>query len=201
MGDSAFAVVSGVANPSMASYIASHEMNVLLAAQGFEPLNPSLRFNLSVLLGRWVFNTNTYSVSADQYEPTGEPRMRFPFSRLSGERPGGGALEGGPGRFTFTAPIGGGVVEVPVERAYIRGQVIFYTSELGVGTFQLRQGLVSGYISKDALNESLVIIDPPIARAIEALLQADVDSDGNGVLDAYSLCLALEMDGVRVVRE
>ncbi len=202
VGDNAFGVVSGVANAAMANYISIHEMNVLLSAQGFDLLDPSVRFNLSVLLGRWVNNTNRYTVSAAQYEETGEPRMRFPFSALGGERADGGTLEGGPGRFTFSAPINGAIVEVPVEGAYIRGQVTFYSPSVGgAGTFQLRQALVSGHISKDALAQSLVLIDPPIARAIEMLLQADVDSNADGVVDAYSLCLAVEMDGVTVTRE
>jgi hypothetical protein len=198
VGDNAFGAISAVANASIAEYIANRQMNIMLSARGFDLLNPNLRFNLAVLLGRAIGN-NLYQSLYTNYDELGDPVMRFPFSRLDGARREGGFLEGGPGRFLFTAGAGEGVLEVPIEDAYIKGE---FSLELPDTTqFTLTQGLVSGRIDKQALTDSLVLIDPPIARLIETLLEADIDINSDGIPDNYSICLLITMNGVDIERE
>ena len=199
LGDNAFGSISGIANVSIANYIETHEMNIILSAQGYELSNANVRFNLSVLLGRWIRGTNDYTSLANNYNEAGDPVMRFPFSRLDGARQDGGFLEGGPGQFIFTAGAGDQLLEIPIEDAYIKGQ--FTVDAEDPSKFSLTQGLVSGRIDKVALNESLVLIDPPIAAVIERQLVADIDLNGDGITDNYSVCLLVTLEGVGVERE
>ena len=198
LGDNAFGSISGIANVSIANYIATNEMNIILLAQGYELNAPAVRFNLSVLLGRYAGN-NLYTSLNANYDEQGDPVMRFPFSRLDGAREDGGFLEGGPGQFIFTAGAGGQVLEIPIEDAYIKGQ--FTVDPEDSAKFSLTQGLVSGRIDKVALTESLVLIDPPIAAVIERQLVADIDLNSDGINDNYSVCLLVTLEGVDVQRE
>jgi hypothetical protein len=191
IGDNAFSIISGIANPSIDQYISTHEMNLLLGAYGFDETQPELRFNLAVLISNWVRNTERFAPKESNYDMNGRPLMRFPFTQISAD----GLLEGGPGTFLFNAPINDQIIEVPVENAYIRGQFTLAPSR---DRFSLTTGLVSGRIDKQALYDSLVLLDPEIVQAIESLIQADIDLDGDGEGDGYSICLTIELEGVEV---
>jgi hypothetical protein len=58
--------------------------------------------------------------------------------------------------------------------------------------------LVSGYINKETLQESLVLLDPPVVRVIESLITPDLDINQDGDPDYYSICLLTTLTGVDV---
>lgn len=201
IGDNAFGQISGIANPSVADYIATNQMNILIGAYLFDTSRPETRFNLSVLLGRYYRNSNPsrYLIRENNFAENGRPLMLFPFAELSNEQ-----LEGGPGTFVFNAPFANGdgetiLIEVPIEGAYIRGE--FSVDSNHSDQFNLRNGLVSGYINKTTLQESLVLLDPPIVRVIESLITPDLDLNSDGVPDYYSICLLTTLTGVEVELE
>ena len=192
LGDNAFAVISGIANPSMQNYIDIREMNILLGAYNFDLAQEQVRFNLAVLLGRFIYDRSNpnrpdhFYLLPSNYDEENLPVMRFPFTQINQDS----FLEGGPGGFIFTAPFNGMVIEVPIENAYIKGNFAVNEEQTA---FSLTQGLVSGRIDKNALNTSLILLDEDIVRSIQTLLTADIDTDGDGVGDKYSVCLSVTL--------
>ena len=180
-----------VANESIANYIAMNEMNILLNAQGFNIDAPNRFFTLAVLVGRSLRNGFSvgYYPSPNNFDENGLPKMSFPYTTIRE----GGWLEGGPGNFNFIVPFMGTDVEMPVDQAYIEGQ--FVLSSQDVTRFELNNVLVSGRIDKTALRDGLILLDPIIVMLIENLLVADIDRDGDGMGDEYSVCLRLTFDG------
>ena len=78
--------------------------------------------------------------------------------------------------------------------AYIRGD--FSQATQFPSQFNLNNGLVSGYINKQTLQESFVLLDPPIVRVIESLITPDLDLNQDGEPDYYSICLLTTLTGV-----
>lgn len=196
IGDNAFGQISGIANPSIINYIAANQMNILVGAYQFDTSRPDTRFNLSVLLGSFFRGSNPlrYLIRQSNFSDIGRPLMIFPFTELNQ-----GALEGGPGTFIFNAPFSNGdgesvLIEVPIEGAYIRGE--FSQDPRFPNQFNLNNGLVSGHINKQTLQESFVLLDPPIVRVIESLITPDLDLNQDGEPDYYSICLLTTLSGV-----
>lgn len=196
VGDNAFGQISGIANPSIVNYIATNQMNILVGAYQFDTTRPETRFNLSVLLGSYFRGSSPprYLIRQSNFSDIGRPLMLFPFTELNQ-----GALEGGPGTFMFNAPFSNGngetiLIEVPIEGAYIRGQ--FSQDPRFPSQFNLNNGIVSGYINKQTLQESFVLLDPPIVRVIESLITPDLDLNQDGEPDYYSICLLTTLSGV-----
>ena len=201
VGDNAFGQISGIANPATADYIDRFNMNILIGAYQFDLARPESRFNLSVLLGTYYRNSAPpeFLIQSSNFDVTGRPNMRFPFAQIQERQ-----LEGGPGTFVFNAPFRNGdgeliIIEVPIEGAYIRGQ--FALDPEDPTQFSLTSGLVSGYINKTSLQESFVLLDPPIVRVIESLITPDLDLNGDGDPDYYSICLLTTLSGVGVTIE
>ena len=191
IGDNAFAIISGIVNPSIVEYIRTNEMNILLSAQGFDQSRPELRFNFSVLLSRYLRPPPRYLIRANNFDDNGNPKMLFPYSRFDTDI--SGRVSGGPGSFEFSVPFMGTDVIVPITNAYIEGR---FTSGTSSDRFNLSDGLVSGVIDKRALQDSLVLLDPPIVQVINTLLNADVDTDGDGEGDRYSICMRVLLNEV-----
>ena len=196
IGDNAFGQISGIANPSIVNYISNNQMNILVGAYQFDATRPETRFNLSVLLGSYFRGSNPprYLIRQSNFSDIGRPLMLFPFTELNQ-----GELEGGPGTFIFNAPFTNGngesiLIEVPIEGAYIRGQ--FSQDPRFPDQFNLSNGLVSGHINKQTLQESFVLLDPPIVRVIESLITPDLDLNQDGEPDYYSICLLTTLSGV-----
>ena len=196
IGDNAFGQISGIANPSIINYISTNQMNILIGAYQFDTGRPETRFNLSVLLGSFLRGSNPprYLIRQRNFSEIGRPLMLFPFTELNQ-----GALEGGPGTFIFNAPFSNGdgesiLIEVPIEGAYIRGD--FSQATQFPSQFNLNNGLVSGYINKQTLQESFILLDPPIVRVIESLITPDLDLNQDGEPDYYSICLLTTLTGV-----
>lgn len=202
IGDNAFGQISGIANPATEDYLDSFNMNILIGAYQFDLTRPQNRFNLSVLLGTYYRNSNPprFLIRQTNYDQvTGRPNMRFPFAQIQD-----GVLEGGPGTFVFNAPFVNSdgeriLIEVPIEGAYIRGD--FALNPNDPTQFSLTNGLVSGHINKTNLQESFVLLDPPIVRVIESLITPDLDLNGDGEPDYYSICLLTTLSGVQVTIE
>lgn len=195
IGDNSFAVISGIANPSMQNYIDINEMNILIGAYNFNENQPEARFSLAVLLGRFLYDRTQpnripeYYILPSNYDELDLPIMRFPFTQVNQDS----FLEGGPGDFVFTAPFNDMIIEVPIEDAYIKGNFSINEEKT---KFSLTNGLVSGRIDKNALTTSLILLDADIIRSIESLLTADIDADGDGVGDKYSVCLRITLSEV-----
>ena len=196
VGDNAFGLISGIANPATQQYIDRYNMNIMIGAYQFDPMRPDMRFNLSVLLGTYYRNTNPprFLLKRSNYDETGRPRMRFPYGQIRD-----GQLSAGPGTFVFSVPLQGAdgqsvVVEVPIEQAYIRGT--FTLNPEDNSQFSLSNGLVSGYINKQNLEDSFVLLDPPIVRVIQSLITPDLDLNQDGEPDYYSICLLTTLTGV-----
>ena len=120
--------------------------------------------------------------------------MRFPYGQIRD-----GQLSAGPATFVFSVPLQGAdgqsvVVEVPIEQAYIRGT--FTLNPEDNSQFSLSNGLVSGYINKQNLEDSFVLLDPPIVRVIQSLITPDLDLNQDGEPDYYSICLLTTLTGV-----
>lgn len=198
IGDNAFGLISGIANPLTEDYLARNQMNIIVGAYQFDTSRPETRFNLSVLLGSYYRNSNPprYLLRQTNYDENGRPVMLFPFAQIND-----GQLEGGPGTFLFNAPFANSngetiLIQVPIEGAYIRG-----TFNYGVNQpdrFNLTNGIVSGYINKETLQESLVLLDPPVVRVIESLITPDLDLNQDGDPDYYSICLLTTLTGVDI---
>jgi hypothetical protein len=198
VGYNAFGQISGIANPSTENYISTNQMNILIGAYQFETDRPSARFNLSVLLGTYYRNSNPprYLLKNTNFDEFGRPMMQFPFATLNS-----GRLEGGPGTFLFNAPFSNSngdriLIEVPIEGAYIKGDFTYDPND--PSKFNLTNALVSGHINKQTLQESLVLLDPPIVRVIESLITPDLDLNLDGEPDYYSICLLTTLTGVEV---
>ena len=200
IGDNAFGQISGIANPATQMYINSFNMNLIVGAYQFDLARPDNRFTLSVILGTHYRNSNppAFLARTTNYDEFGRPRMRFPYAQITD-----GLLSAGPGTFVFSAPfVSNGMttlIEVPIEDAYIRGN--FELDPNDPTKFNLSNGLVSGYINKQNLEDSFILLDPPIVAVIQSLIQPDLDLNRDGIPDYYSICLITTLTGVGVTVE
>lgn len=204
--DNAMALLGGIANAALAEQVAGFGLNLFVTASGLAPPGLNGAFELGVVSAdhaAGVFTADPAGLAMD-----GRPSIRFADARARD-----GALRAGPGRFALALPVAGLDLELVLFQAVIRGQLAV---DDGFG-LSLADGLVWGAVrdvdlqaTLDGLELACMNEDPPpsfceplmMFRPLLAnVLRVDQDTDGDGALDAYSVCLRIsaapaELQGV-----
>ena len=124
---------------------------------------------------------NTYVVDPDALTPEGEPRII-----LSNAVSVDGALQAGPGDFSFELPLGGEPAVVTLEDTVLTGDL----SLDGEGGLDVQGGYISGVLSEETFNAILDVVPAEFRDLAAGLIQPDVDTNNDGAADAYSMCLS-----------
>ena len=93
-------------------------------------------------------------------------------------------MRAGPGNFRLAVPVQGENLDLSVTNTQIDA-----TMGIGANGLTLTGGTISGQISQADLDAALVVIPAEFRGLVPLLLQPDIDSDGNGSRDSYSVCL------------
>jgi hypothetical protein len=129
-------------------------------------------------------DANTYVVDDSSLDENGNPLVVF-----RGASAAGGRLQAGPGNFQFALPVQDMDLVLNLTNAAITGALAVNDAGLTIDG-----GVISGQISQADLDAALVVVPEDLRGLIPIFLQADIDSDGNGSNDSYSLCLTFEAD-------
>ena len=175
--DNALALVGGLVNAELATAIRDGFIVMFAAAIGLAPPGENGVFDLALLLATRM-DPEGYTLNLDSLDENGEPQIFFPGA-VADE----GDLQAGPGDFLFIAPIPNvGPVNIGIENTLITGTIA--VSADGV---DIQDGWLTGAVS-DANLRAALIGAPDLLPIVDAVLVEDVDLNGDGELDAYSVC-------------
>ncbi len=197
--DNAFAAVASLANAEITSAIENGSIHLLIQHQGFRADGQSY------VLNGWLAEPNeeTCDHMTERCAYWLDPRT-FDDDCNASARIGEASFDagqlsaGGPGYlFRIEFPLMAGVdLAIVLHDARIEG-----TMTLGDDTLPATMsGILAGAIRKDDLRETILAVPPEefpisvdiILNAVDLLLIADIDTDGDGVDDAVSAGLPIE---------
>jgi hypothetical protein len=196
--DNTFALLGGVANAALAEAVAGGTVNLFLSAAGLAPPGHEGVFDLAVLYalpdeaGGWALDPQ----SLDEH---GAPRIALPGARVRG-----GQLRAGPTNLALALPVLDFELRLTLRQLHVFGALDVAAGEPS-DALRLGEGILWGVVSDadlqaalDAIEAGCAAADPPpeacgplanLRPALPNLLRLDQDLDGDGALDAYSLCL------------
>jgi hypothetical protein len=194
MGDNAMALLGGVANDALTEQVERFGLNLFVTAAGLAPPGLDGAFELGVVTAEHA--EGVFTVDPTALDMDGRPVIRFADARVRE-----GALRAGPGRFALALPVAGLNLELVLFDALISGDMAV-DPDFGIS---LDAGVVWGAVRDVDLQATLngleqVCMDEEPAPAfceplmmfrplLANLLRIDQDTDADGELDAYSVCL------------
>jgi len=87
----------------------------------------------------------------------------------------------------------GSIVDLEISQAWVFGEM-----QLGAEGLTLRDSKLAGVVSGEALRAAIGELDEANQQAFNTFVHQDVDTNGDGQADAYSLCLDFETEPVEV---
>jgi hypothetical protein len=187
--DNAFAGLGAFVNGQLQSSIDEQSLNLLPVSIGLPVGAQDGQFAIAVLTGSDQPD-GSYQVSEAALDADGNPLILFNPANADA-----GRLQAGPGNFTLQLPVQGVEVELNLTRASITGGIAVDANEgLTIST-----GTIAGQITQEDLDAALVVVPPEFVGLIPIFLQPDLDLDGNGTNDGYSLCLTFEATPATVI--
>ena len=188
--DNSFSPAGPFANGSIQDSINNGDLNLLPTTFGLNGADDAA-FDLAVLFGRPQGPLGTYSVRADSFDEAGDPRIFFMNAQLMG-----GAMAAGPGNFFFDLPVLGAELMLDVNDALITGDLALMNDDLTIAN-----GWITGVIPEDSFNSAVMLLDPAIQGVVAGVIRPDVDTDGDGEPDSYSVCLMYTTSPAIIVEE
>ncbi len=192
--DNAFAGIGGVANPELASAIVAGEMNLLLGIAMDDGITCPL-----LLYSRFGDGSEApYQVDClDNDAACLAAGAYFADACLADGDQTLSAGGTGLASFPIIIPLFGVEITVPVRHARLEGAV--ETGESGWISFD---GVMGGMILRDELLTALENL-PPMGdidpgEMISLLIEPDMDSNGDGTADAYSVGVTVKAEAVSV---
>jgi hypothetical protein len=191
--DNAMALLGGVANGPLGDAVAEGSLNLFLIAAGLAPPGTEGAFELGFVTGE--ASEGSYRVDPEALDDRFRPRIRFEGARVRG-----GMLRAGPGRFELGLPVGGLDLRLVLFGALVQGN-LSVSDDFGL---TLTEGLIWGAVREVDLNATLDGLEQ-VCQATEPapdycgplrqfrpllanVLRKDQDTDGDGTLDAFSIC-------------
>jgi hypothetical protein len=194
--DNALGLISTFANPAIADAVQQGDVALVVSFEGHE----TGAFLLGVYEAQpvgwacdWQTETCAYNLDTESVDPA----TCLPLIALDAISDGANVIAGGPGYlFPFSLPLADGVsLEVLVHDTQLVGT---YTVDAS-GDVTGFDGVLGGAISKAdlitaiaALPDEGLPVDKALISAVMDAVEADIDTDGDGVGDASSIGFTLE---------
>ncbi len=178
--DNALAVASIIVNDQLEFAIDDRQLNLILLTMGLTPPTDTGRFDLAVVVGVPRVGPD-YDLSDASVDEDGDPLVVLPDAVADM-----GAMVAGPGDFPFEAPFNGVQIRFNVIDALLAGDL-----DVQAPGVTLRNGWLTGAVRDDELRPFFALLPPEFVVIADALLNVDLDTDGDGELDAYSTCLRI----------
>ena len=180
--DNAFAGLGALANGQLQTAIDDRSLNLLPVSIGLPAGAADGQFAIAVLTGS-DNAAGSYDVSDSAVDANGDPLILFNPANANA-----GALQAGPGNFILDLPVQGVAVTLHLTQASITGRIsVDNNAGLSIST-----GTIAGQITQEDLDAALVVVPPEFVGLIPIFLQPDLDTNGDGTIDGYSLCLTFE---------
>ncbi|MCK6569940.1 hypothetical protein L6V77_02395 [Myxococcota bacterium] len=187
--DNAFAGLGAFVNGQLQTSINEQSLNLLPVSIGLPAGAMDGQFAIAVLTGSDQPD-GSYIVSDAALDANGDPLILFNPAEADA-----GRLQAGPGNFTLQLPVQGVEVELNLTSASITGGIaVDANAGLTIST-----GTIAGQITQEDLDAALVVVPAEFQGLIPIFLQPDLDLDGNGTNDGYSLCLTFEATPATVI--
>ncbi|MCB9536729.1 MAG: hypothetical protein H6704_10805 [Myxococcales bacterium] len=181
--NNAFAGIGGLANGELQTALDEGQLNLMPVSIGLAAPGANGRFDLAVLTGD-EDGAGGFVVDPDSLDAQGQPLILF-----RGATAANGTLQAGPGDFALQLPVQGQELNLQLTSTAITGTISVTPDGL-----RITGGIISGQISQADLDAALVVVPPDLVGLVPIFLQPDIDSDGVGGNDSYSLCLTFEAD-------
>ena len=183
--DNAFGdpLVRALANPEMARYIAAGQLSLLPVSEGLEAPIDGLVFELGVVLGPPSGLPASYTLDPASVDAVGLPLMRFPGARVDA-----GAVQAGPGDFILAFPLPN------AEPLPLRASDTLVVARLTLAPAGLRfqDGWLSGVVTQEDFDLAVVVLNEDFQNLVRTVIKPDVDLDGDGSREAYSVCIGFD---------
>jgi len=178
--DNAFAGVGLIVNPTIVTAIEMQMMNLLPVTIGLLPGEVAASFSLVLFDG--APEGAAYRVSAEALDATGEPVNELPATLVNGE------MSAGPASFSVSIPINNIPTHFRLTNAQTRGRPTVDAA----GGLSVTGGVISGQLSQPDLDAAFSVLPPEQAALIPVAIQPDLDTNGDGTAESYSICLTFE---------
>ena len=175
--DNALGVAAAFVNDTLAQSVRAGDINLFAVALGWS--GPANGFDLGLLSGQGV-PPGPYNLRLNSVDEEGLPNMLFPGA-LADEN---GDFAAGPGDFLLNLPIVGAPLLITIENTTVIGRLTVNAQGL-----QVQNGVISGWVDQAALNAAIALFNPDLGPIIANILNADIDTDGDGEADALSACV------------
>jgi hypothetical protein len=193
--DNSLSVIASLAGAELQKALDKGQVILLLEHRGFDPTGEA--YTLTVHIGSPAdpacdvqTSSCPYLVKSDSFDEACNPLVALDNAAVKGTL----LTAGGPGfDFSFLLPLSAEVVlEVVLYFAQIQAQVTYKDAAPATLT-----GILAGAVSKQGLIEAISAVDEsqlPIGKElvltmIDLLVEADIDTDSDGLLDAASIGL------------
>ncbi|MCB9549697.1 MAG: putative metal-binding motif-containing protein [Myxococcales bacterium] len=196
--DNAMALLGGIANGALADAVADRSVNLFFLAAGLLPPGLDGAFDLGVVTAS--VEGEGFVVDAGSLDERGQPRIRFDGARVRA-----GDLRAGPGRFELSLPVAGLDLRLVLFSALVQGD-LRVDDDFGLG---LADAVVWGAVREVDLNATLDGLEQACQDAepepsfcgplrqfrpvLANVLRKDEDVDGDGELDAFSVCIQAQV--------
>ena len=179
--DNALSLAALVANPELTTALNTNQLNLVVLTIGLVAPADSGAFDLGMVIATPTLGRRgEYDLDPMSLDELGLPSVLMPDAMADD-----GAMLAGPGDFNFDIPFNGVNVPLRVTNAQLTGTLAVV--EAGV---DIDDGWVTGVVRDEDLRPLLALVPPEFAPIVMMLLNADIDTDDDGVADAYSVCMA-----------
>ncbi|MCB9522458.1 MAG: hypothetical protein H6702_03640 [Myxococcales bacterium] len=177
-------LVTGLANGELATAVAEQQLNLMTIALGLEAPGTDGAFTLALVTAD-PDGMGGFVADMDGFDADGNPLINF-----QGAQARGGQLTAGPGNFQLDVPVQGNVLALAVTDTII-------TSSIGIdGTgLNMNEGVISGRITQEDFMVALDLVPAEFRGIVAALIQPDLDTNGDGVNDSLSVCIRFGASG------
>lgn len=199
--DNALSSLAALVNEPLGDAVADGSLALLVELESLV-LNP---FTMAVYTGDPVDETCDVSTTRCDFvvsASTVNPETCSPEIALPATRAGTRVTAGGPGTiFPFEIPFGDSVLTLTIFNVRFDGQIVVSGNNL-----TSLQGILAGAVPKqsliDAINalpdDSLPFPKATVIQILNLVVRNDVDSNGDGTLDAASIGILLEGTSARI---
>jgi hypothetical protein len=197
VADNAFAAVAPIINATIGRDIDALRLNQMGLVYGLASSEQNQRFDFGLATARLrLGGAPQFELSAESLDDEGRPLNFFGGATILD-----GHLSAGPRDIDFTIPVVGDVViALPVHRTMVVGQLTVPAEIDGRTGLQLDEGWVTGVAHEDDFRQRLLpLLSPEFVGLVDQLLQPDIDSDGDGELDSFGMCVGVTMQPEELV--
>ena len=178
VADNALSLGAVIANPELSASVRSRMLNMIVLTIGLAAPADSGVFDLGLVIGLPAVG-GSYDLDPTSVDDDGLPNVLMPEAEAVD-----GAMSAGPGDFVFDIPFNGVQVPLRITNAQLTGTLAVVDAGVDIDA-----GWVTGVVSEADFVPLLALVPPEFAPIIDMLLNTDIDLDGDGANDAYSVCM------------